>query len=259
MNLLKLLTLSAKRREILLRLSGKRRSLRDFREMFGDISQSLIPELKKLEAAGLIEKKGNVFLLTNLGEVVVESMRNFLNTVEAVDEYGEFFKTHRIDVFPEEFLHRIGELRGGKVLKSTRVDLLLTYFEYRKLLDKATVIRGISPVFYPDFVETFHHLVEKGKRVELILTKEVVDLISSQYKEIFNKCLENENFGVWVYLGEVRFTLTVSDVFVSLGLFNRDGTYDVTRDLICRSASSLKWGSDLFEYFKGKSWGIQAV
>lgn len=253
MDLLKLVTLSAKRREMLLRLSEEKRTLKDFRELFGDISQTLIPELKKLEFYGLIEKQNNFFSLTEIGTVVVQSMSNFLDTVSALEEYNEFFKGHRITVFPKEFILRIGELRGGKVLKSTRVNLLLTYFEYRKLLGRSTRIFGISPVFYPDFVNTFRGLAKKGKKIELILTEEVMNLVSSQYKEAFDDFTKRRSVNVWVYPGDILFTLTASDAFISLGLFNKDGTYDVTRDLICQTGAALKWGCDLFNYFKERS------
>ncbi|NIP67320.1 DUF1724 domain-containing protein [Candidatus Bathyarchaeota archaeon] len=43
---------------------------------------------------------------------------------------------------------------------------------------------------------------------------------------------------------------TVSDHFLSLGLFSIDGNYDVYNDLISTDESAIRWGRELYGYFK---------
>ena len=57
-----------------------------------------------------------------------------------------------------------------------------------------------------------------------------------------------------IYLiDELKIAFTVTDTFLSLGLFTLDGRYDVTMDLVSEDKKALKWGLDLFEYFRKKS------
>lgn len=56
-----------------------------------------------------------------------------------------------------------------------------------------------------------------------------------------------------IFLAEddVKVAFTVTDTFLSLGLFKPDGIYDTTLDLINTEERAIRWGIELFEYYQG--------
>ena len=49
----------------------------------------------------------------------------------------------------------------------------------------------------------------------------------------------------------IRVGLTVTDTYLSLGLYNNDGvTYDTTTDLFSFDQMAVKWGERMFKYYK---------
>nr|WP_174591859.1 transcriptional regulator FilR1 domain-containing protein [Methanocella conradii] len=50
-------------------------------------------------------------------------------------------------------------------------------------------------------------------------------------------------------VGGARLALAVTDSFLALSLFKDDG-FDAQASLVSREKSALKWGEELFEYYK---------
>jgi predicted transcriptional regulator len=62
------------------------------------------------------------------------------------------------------------------------------------------------------------------------------------------------NFTIRVATVPVKLGLTVTDRYLSLGLYGNDKkTYDSSSDLISRNPSALSWGEELFSYFRERS------
>jgi predicted transcriptional regulator len=62
------------------------------------------------------------------------------------------------------------------------------------------------------------------------------------------------NFSVWVTGEKLRVGLTVTDKYLSLGLFKKDShTYDSSTDLFSSDLRAIEWGEDLFRYYKERS------
>jgi predicted transcriptional regulator len=51
----------------------------------------------------------------------------------------------------------------------------------------------------------------------------------------------------------LKIALTVTERFLSLGLFAVDGTYDYSADLMSSHPQALEWGKRLFEYYHASS------
>ncbi|MDD1717179.1 MAG: DUF1724 domain-containing protein, partial [Methanoregulaceae archaeon] len=58
----------------------------------------------------------------------------------------------------------------------------------------------------------------------------------------------------WVTKENRMVGLTVTDKYISLGLFKTDGKlYDSSSDLFSGNAPAVKWGEDLFRYYRERS------
>ncbi|MDI6898186.1 transcriptional regulator FilR1 domain-containing protein [Methanocella conradii] len=51
---------------------------------------------------------------------------------------------------------------------------------------------------------------------------------------------------------EARLALAVTDSFLALSLFNDSG-FNAQTSLVSREESALKWGEELFEYYRRRS------
>jgi predicted transcriptional regulator len=62
------------------------------------------------------------------------------------------------------------------------------------------------------------------------------------------------NFSVWVTGEKLRVGLTVTDKYLSLGLFKKDtNLYDSSTDLFSSNPRAVGWGENLFRYYKERS------
>jgi predicted transcriptional regulator len=62
------------------------------------------------------------------------------------------------------------------------------------------------------------------------------------------------NFTVWVTGEKLQVGLTVTDKYLSLGLFKKDtDLYDSSTDLFSKEPSAVAWGERLFQYYRVRS------
>jgi predicted transcriptional regulator len=66
--------------------------------------------------------------------------------------------------------------------------------------------------------------------------------------------VELPHFSVWVTGEKLRVGLTVTDKYLSLGLFKKDtNLYDSSSDLFSSDLRAVEWGENLFRYYKERS------
>ncbi len=69
----------------------------------------------------------------------------------------------------------------------------------------------------------------------------------------FIKLNTRGNLHLWVLNEQVNMAFTVTEKFLSLGFYSKDGVYDGSRDLISESTEAINWAADLFEYYRRRS------
>ena len=90
---------------------------------------------------------------------------------------------------------------------------------------------------------------------------EVVQLLTTEpYKSNMQGLAGYLNFSVWVTGEKVRVGLTVTDKYLSLGLFKKDtNLYDSSSDLFSRDPRAVEWGEKLFRFYKERSVQLDIV
>jgi predicted transcriptional regulator len=113
-------------------------------------------------------------------------------------------------------------------------------------------IRGISPIFHPDFVSLFKQLLSQGDSVELIVTGAVLKkTLASADFELMKKYVEEHRLKIFLR-ENLKVALTVTENIFSLGLFILDGEYDDKMDMVSFNHEAINWGEELFQdYLKG--------
>jgi predicted transcriptional regulator len=241
--------------QILLTLLHKTASLGRLREVTGSTSQALIPKIRSLERQGLIEAVNYEYRLTPLGGVVAMNVEGFVQLIGGIDQHHTFFTDHDLSDLPAAFLLRIGDLYNSEPKQDTTTDMFYVYSHYLEILKDAAYIHGISSVASPGLARFIAEKVVTGIPVELVVNNDVVELLTKEpYASNMQGLAGYPNFSVWVTVEKLRVGLTVTDKYLSLGLFKKDtNLYDSSSDLFSSDPRAVEWGESLFRYYEGRS------
>jgi predicted transcriptional regulator len=241
--------------QILLTLLHNTASLSRLREVTGSASQAVIPKIRSLERQGLIRAVNYEYHLTPLGQVVASNVESFVKLVGSIDQHHTFFTDHDLSDLPGDFLRRIGDLYNSEPKQDTTTDMFYVYSHYLEILKDAAYIHGISSVASPGLARFIAEKVVTGIPVELVVNHEVVELLTKEpYASNMRELAGFSNFSVWVTGENLRVGLTVTDKYLSLGLFKKDtNLYDSSADLFSSDPRAVEWGEDLFRYYKERS------
>jgi predicted transcriptional regulator len=241
--------------QILLTLLHKTASLGRLREVTGSASQALIPKIRSLERQGLIEALNYEYRLTPLGGVVAINVEGFVQLIGGIEQHHTFFTDHDLSDLPAAFLLRIGDLYNSEPKQDTTTDMFYVYSHYLEILKDAAYIHGISSVASPGLARFIAEKVVTGIPVELVVNHEVVELLTKEpYASNMQGLAGSPNFYVWVTGENLRVGLTVTDEYLSLGLFKKDtNLYDSSSDLFSSDPRAVEWGESLFRYYKERS------
>jgi predicted transcriptional regulator len=242
----------------MLSLNGEDCKLKDLKESLELDSSAIKHVLNDLEEQNLVFKNGDVYSLSEKGIIVCTKLTELIKTLSVVKKNEKFWLKHDITSIPSEFLLRLGELERSCLVESELTDILKTFENFKELLHKSKVIKGVSPIFKPEFIEEFKTLLENDVYVELILTNKIM---SKTMRSVdpgtlikLGKLFLQNKLKIWkIKEEEVNVAFTVTDTTLSLGLFSTKGEYDLSRDLVSDDPKAIQWGNDLFDYYKGKA------
>ena len=241
--------------QILLTLLHNKASLSQFRDVTGSTSQALIPKIRSLEKQGLIESVNYEYCLTPLGRVVAMNVEGFVQLIGGINKHHTFFTDHDLSDLPETFLSRISDLYESEAKQDTTTDMFYVYSHYLEILKDAAYIHGISSVASPGLARFIAEKVITGIPVELVVNNEVIELFAKEpYASNMQELVGYPNFSVWVTGEKLRVGLTVTDKYLSLGLFKKDtDIYDSSSDIFSSEPRAVEWGENLFRYYKERS------
>ncbi|MEM1513765.1 MAG: winged helix-turn-helix domain-containing protein [Candidatus Thermoplasmatota archaeon] len=250
-----ILTSGIKMKILMSLLEGVKTS-RQMMEEIGTSLSSVLHTARELEEKKWIEEKREGFILTPAGKILAKKVLDFTNSFYVTGKHKEFWLTHDIDGIPEEFINRIGEIKDSEIVKSSPKNLLQVLALYVKHVSRAKDLAGISPVYVEEFSNLVKKLLKKEAKIKLVISKDIADKVFDAYKkeadEEIREKVEKGYLKIWI-IDDVRIAMTVTESFVSVGLFNLDGTYDFSQDLVSYDEEAIKWGRDLFEYYKSKA------
>jgi predicted transcriptional regulator len=252
--ILRLVACSELRKELVLSLRSGTATLADLRQETGASSTAAIHALRELEKVHLTyqDSKRN-YLLTNIGHIVASQLEDFSHTLQVLSEHHRFWLEHDLRDIPETFLEKLGSLQESYLVTSTPTEVMKVFSTFVTLLENSRVIKGLSAMFFPELITTFAGLVPQGIDIDLIVTREVLDkmLELSDIDEL--KTALEGNFTLLVAKQNPKIAFTVTDYFLSVGLFRWDGTYDDANDLLSYNKDALNWGQKLYDYYASLS------
>lgn len=248
---LDLVLFSEKRKAILLLLRESPKSLEEIKTSLNASPTSVQPQIKLLKKMHLLCRENNKYKLTLIGETIVESLKNVIDTIEVLESKHEFWNSHELDGIPLYLLKRISDLKCSTFAKPLDESSMFSpHKEFMENIEKSEFIKGISPFIHPMYPKMFLEFAEKGMNISLVLTEPVFERMRKEFRPELEKFLALDNTHIYVYDKEILLSLTVTNRFLSLGLFYNSGVYDHINDIISFEPKALRWGKDLYTYYE---------
>jgi predicted transcriptional regulator len=204
------------------------------------------PHIRNFVEAGLVERCNEGYRLTVLGRIILEKAVEIEKILSIASDVGSFFITHDTSSIPEELMKEIHLLYGGYLVQRSNPFELSE--DWIRILKTSGWIKGVSPVYHPEFPVLFTDLAEE-RDIKLVLTKNVFEKCVAKHPELVRKFIE---------LGEIRICDDAKVAFVvaekgfAMGLYSGNA-YDANHIYVCTSDEAVCWGLKLFNYFYGRS------
>jgi len=250
--ILSTLVLSEKRKEILFLLQKKPSTLTDVKDYFHVKTPEIHPRLKELEAKNLVVKNGDFYSLTRLGNILANYYRPFLDTIAAIEANEEFWNDHDISAIPEELLDRIQELKECKTVKTEDYNICEPQPTFIEYVTNSMRIQGAACIFRAQWVSVFANLASVGVPIDIIITKGIYDKIKREYPSELETGLKYKNTHVYV-CDDTHISFVVTERSLSLLLDYVNGHHDTKNDLTGTAPTAVKWGGELFNYYRANS------
>ncbi|HIH74720.1 MAG TPA: winged helix-turn-helix domain-containing protein [Methanosarcina sp.] len=257
---LDLVLFSEKRKKILLLLSEGPKSLEEIKSFFDAGPTSVQPQIKLLKDKYLLYQEDNKYKLTPVGEIIVESLQNMINTIETFESKQEFWNSHKLDGIPLHLLKRISDLKCSTFARPLdEANIFSPHKEFVENITKSEFVKGVSPFIHPLYPKMFLNFAQKGISISLIVTEAVFNRMKTEFRHEVGEFLALNNTHIYVYDKEMLLSSVVTDRFLSLGLFYINGVYDHVNDVISFDPKALQWGEDLYAYYKGLSREVKEI
>ncbi len=254
--LIKTIFLSEKRKNVLvLLLREGPKNIDEIKDTLNVSASALMPQIKKLLKWDLLtyDSTEDVYKLSDMGALIVEKIEEFLNIINIYVENHEYWETRDLSEVPYHMRKRIGNLVHCELLEANR-DCLFEFHPtfVENVLNSKYVMMAIS-TFQPHTISLFSKLLRNDTKVACVFTEQIFNKYLEDYPEQFDNFLSHENMNVSIRSGHIGpLTLVVTDRFMGLGLFDKNGRFDGTT-LISYEDSALKWGRELFTYYSSIS------
>lgn len=243
--------------KIMISLSEGSKNIKDLEKCMGIPHHTILNNIIELKKEDLIRSNKNNYCLSRFGEKIVFELIDTIKTFAVLKNNRELWLNHEIDSIPPELLLKIGDLNNSKLIKSKNIDVAKIHDIHTQVVLNSKKVNGVSPIFYSDYIKTFDEILKKNIDVELILTdsvfKKTIKLLNSKDLEKLKRLILQEKLKLWEIKEEVKVAFTVTDNFITFGVFSKNGMYDSTKNLISNDAAAIKWGNELFEYYLKKA------
>ena len=254
---LKFQSMSSVRIKILIGLSEGPKRIEDLTELTGMKSSGIIYCMKKLEKKNLILNKKNYYHLSKIVHKIASELIDMIKTMIVLKNSQKLWLDHEIESIPYDLLMKIGDLSNSKLMESENEDLSKTHRIHAQVVLNAEKIKGVSPIFYPDYLDTFNVILNKNVEVELVLTenilKKTIESHEPESLERLKRLITEKQVKLWEIKEDVKVAFTVTDKALTLGLSSKKGMYDPVKLLVSDHDDALKWGNKLFDHYLKKA------
>lgn len=232
---------SVVRLHLLFSLSESNMTMKELNSFTGLSYSAISTNLHTLESSGFITREKNRYFLSNNMEFYIKNLNILNKTITVLEAFGNLFENHKVRGIPENLISEIYRIEDSRLIESSGINAYQINKVILNNIKKSDSLKAIFPINFQDLTKSIDGLLEKGKKVELKISKTVYKGFSE------NINLESNDLKINKIEEDFNFLLIVAGKTVMFGLYKKDGSYDQNRILISHSPESLKWALKLFE------------
>ncbi|MBP2030445.1 putative transcriptional regulator [Methanohalophilus levihalophilus] len=244
--------LSEKRKRLLLLLMEGPRDMDQIKKSLNVTSKAMMPQIKILMDNDLVLEEDRVFSLSEVGKIIVDNMNPLLSTLEVIEENPEYWATRDLSPIPSRLTQKLGELGDCMVIEPDINHLFDLPEEFTENLGKAAKVRTMLSYFHPLYPKLYSEISQKGIELDLIFTEMVYERMIEECYEEINTMANSKNTKLYILKNDIATTIAVTDMFVYICLFNKNGIYD-HKKIMSFDDSAIKWGERFFDSYKEKA------
>lgn len=258
-NLLNLIFLSEKRKNVLLLLLEGPKDIETIKKALNASATSVQPQVKKLKEQHLVVQEKNLYKLSEIGRVVVEKMKPLVDTLAILKENTNYWTEREVNEIPPFLLRRINEL-GHCTIIEPQVDYMFEMIpEYVQNVRTAKELKVAISYFHPLFPSFYLEIAEKGIPISLVLHEAILKRWIEDYREQTEQYLKKENAKLFVCKDCERIpAIVVADNFMAMALFPKSTVFD-RKYMICFETGARTWGKELYDYYEQRSKQIKNI
>ena len=159
--------------QILLSLLDGEKKISELKSVIKSRETTILHILKEFKTNKLITRTSGVCTLTSLGIMEAQICKHYSTATEAIKNFREFWLTHDISGLPECSITNVGALKNSQLITASGIDLGEVHKNFLNILASSNLIKGVSPIFHPDFIPTFSEALTRGCTIDLIVTNDV--------------------------------------------------------------------------------------
>jgi predicted transcriptional regulator len=255
-DLIDLLFMSQKRRDLLLLLKNGGRKMEDIVSTLHVTPTGMLPQIKKLKEESLISQENKEYRLTPLAEILVEKMEPLLDTLEVIEGNLHYWHERDLSSIPHSFLERLNELKSCALIEPDPDNIFEPPAIFLENIRKSRQILSYSSIFHPIFPEIFR---KKGENTEitLIVTQKIYERLKNDFEKELELYMAGEKRRLFVCVDEVRIAMIIkTECFMSADFLTSKGAFD-QETIIGFEPAPMKWAEDLILYYRDKAQEIK--
>jgi predicted transcriptional regulator len=258
-SLIDLVFRSDKRKDLLMFLDSGSKNIDEIRDELDVTATSILPQIKKLIDSDLVVQEDRMYKLTVMGEFISKKVKPLINALEVVEKNNSYWTGHDLNAIPRHLLERISEL-GDCIL--IEPDLNHIYEPSQEIVDNVGNAKRVSTFasyFNPAYLPLYVELGRKDAELSLNFTQCVWDHLSNRHSGMVEELIEMDNVSFYISKDGIKLTeISVTDKIMLLGLFDKNGKFD-QQFIMSADPKALKWGQELFDYFKRLSRQVNKI
>lgn len=238
---------SSMRTKLLISLYDNSKNLDEIRNNLKKPSATILHGLKELEEVNLVKKNQKYYELTSNGYILTTNMIKLIDNWYSIDKNKIFWDSHDLTGIPESLLNKLYLLKDSQYITSTTKDLSNAFNYYINLISEVKNLNIILPIYSEKHLKYIIQFLkdEKLKHVNFVINEKILRTIKKN--EFLNKNLIKSNkVTIKETENDLKVFLTISESFMSLSLFFKDGYYDDSQILVDKSIDGKKWSQALF-------------
>ncbi|MDG6244674.1 MAG: winged helix-turn-helix domain-containing protein [Methanolobus sp.] len=250
---------SEKRIKILFLLAEGSRDIEHIKKSLNLSTREIMPQIKKLKKDFLVVGEKENLELSAIGELLVDNMRLFLDTIMVIDENRDFWDTRDLKGIPVHLLERIGELGHYYLIEPDLHNIYNYPKEFRENILKCKKVMMLKTYIHPAYPKLCTQIIENSDEYSLFMLPEAFKRMEKDFPDITDKLLSSAKSNVFLTEEKINIPiLCVTEKFLYLSLFNKDGRYE-HRDILSFDQSAVSWGKELIEYHGKRSMAIKLL